>query len=67
MEYLSKKYASDFIGEFDGHIDNKAINEYFSNYVGYINDNEFRKYEITNDDDNGLLLILALITDSIEG
>lgn len=66
VEYLNKKYAADFMVKFDDHTyDNKAINKYFSNYAGYISGNESGKYGIVNDDD-GLLLILALITDKVE-
>lgn len=66
VEYLDEKYAEDFYVKFDNSTyDNQALNKYFSNYAGYIDGNERRKYGIMNDDD-GLLLILALITDKLE-
>lgn len=66
VEYLSNKYADEFWVKFDNSTyDNSQINKYFNNYTGYIEGNENRKYGIQNDDD-GLLLILALITDKVE-
>jgi len=66
VEYLSKKYDSQFNVKFDDtQYDNSEINKYFTNYSGYIEGNEDRKYGILNQDD-GLLLILALLTDKIE-
>lgn len=66
VEYLSKKYDSEFSVKFDNtKYDNCEINKYFANYSGYIEGNEDRKYGILNQDD-GLLLILALLTDKVE-
>lgn len=66
VEYLNNKYKEDFFISFDNSTyDNNCINKYFCNYIGYIEGNESRKYGIVNDRD-GLLLILALITDRIE-
>lgn len=66
IEYLSQKYDEEFSIKFDNtNYDNSEINKYFTNYSGYIEGNEDRKYRILNQDD-GLLLILALLTDKIE-
>lgn len=66
IEYLSQKYHEEFSIKFDNtNYDNSEINKYFANYRGYIEGNEDRKYGILNQDD-GLLLILALLTDKIE-
>lgn len=66
VEYLSQKYDEHFWVKFDNSkYDNSEINKYFNNYAGYIEGNERRKYGIMHDND-GLLLILALITDKIE-
>jgi hypothetical protein len=66
IEYLNKKYDQFFFVKFDNRTyDNSELNKYFSNYFGYIEGNENRKYGIMNDED-GLLLILALITDKVE-
>lgn len=66
VEYLSSKYKDEFFIVFDNGIyDNEQINLYFFNYVGYIEGNECRKYGIINEDD-GLLLIVSLLTDKIE-
>lgn len=66
VEYLSNKYPDEFWVKFDNSTyDNSQINKYFNNYTGYIEGNEYRKYGIQNDDD-GLLLMLALITDKVE-
>ena len=66
VEYITKKYNEDFGVKFDNSTyDNSAINKYFLNYSGYINGNESRKYGIMNEND-GLLLILALIADKVE-
>lgn len=66
IEYLSQKYDEEFSIKFDNtNYDNSEINKYFTNYSGYIEGNEDRKYGILNQDD-GLLLILALLTDKIE-
>ena len=66
VQYLSQKYDEDFWVKFDNNTyDNREINKFFNNYVGYIEGNESRKYGIMNDND-GLLLMLALITDKVE-
>ena len=66
VEYLSNKYDDEFFVKFDNSIyNNNIINKYFYNYSGYIEGQERRKYGIMNPDD-GLLLILALITDQVE-
>ena len=66
IEYVFNKYKNDFCVKFNNEIyDNKVLNSYFTNYNGYIQGNESRKYGIMNDMD-GLLLILALISDKIE-
>lgn len=66
VEYIFEKYEQDFTNKFDNSTyDNKKINEYFYNYIGYVNGNEGRKYGIRHQDD-GLLLILALLADGIE-
>lgn len=66
IEYLNEKYKQYFFVRFDnGTYDNMQLNKYFSNYSGYVEGNESRKYGIINDQD-GFLLILALITDKVE-
>lgn len=66
IEYIYNKYKNDFFIPFDNSIyDNKQLNNYFKNYTGYIEGNEARKYGIMNDND-GLLLIISLISDEIE-
>jgi len=66
VEYLNQKYNNDFFVKFDNKTyDNTQINKYFANYTGYIEGNESRKYGIMNEED-GLLLILALINDKVE-
>ena len=65
VEYLYNKYKTDFYISFDNSVyDNLAINNYFSQYNGYINGNESRKYGVEND--NGLLLLVALLMDRLE-
>ncbi len=66
IEYIYNKYRSEFFVSFDNVVyDNETLNSYFQNYSGYISGNESRKFGIMNDND-GLLLILALISDKIE-
>lgn len=66
IEYLQNKYCHKFFIPFDNSMyDNKMLNRYFSNYDGFIQGNERRKYGIQQQDD-GLLMILALMTDKIE-
>lgn len=66
VEYLNSKHSDDFFVQFDNSIyDNAQLNKYFNNYTGYIEGNEARKYGIMNTDD-GLLLVLALISDKVE-
>lgn len=66
VEYITSKYAGSFSINFDNTIyDNKAINSFFSSYVGQIRGNENRKYGVVNDED-GLLLLLSAVADKIE-
>lgn len=66
IEYIFNKYQDEFSIAFDNEVyDNEALNLYFKNYSGYIQGNESGKYGIMNEDD-GLLLIPALISDKIE-
>lgn len=66
IEYISNKYQNDFFIDFDNCVyDYSELNLYFQNYDGYIQQNESRKYGIMNETD-GLLLVLALISDKIE-
>ncbi len=66
IEYIFNKYRDEFFVVFNNEVyDNEALNLYFQNYSGYIQGNERRKYGIMNEDD-GLLLIPALISDKIE-
>ncbi len=66
VDYIFDKYKNKFSTAFDNSIyDNAAINKYFSEYAGYIQGNEDRKYGIANEDD-GLLLIVSLIFDKVE-
>lgn len=66
IEYIFNKYREKFFVAYDNQIyDNETLNQYFQNYCGYIQGNESRKYGIMNEND-GLLLILALISDKIE-
>jgi len=65
VEYLFEKYK-DYIFDFQIVAEEyaKPLNKYFSDYDGYIQGNENRKYGIMNEND-GLLLILALISDKV--
>ncbi len=66
IEYIFNKYQDEFSIAFDNEVyGNEALNLYFKNYSGHIQGNESRKYGIMNEDD-GLLLISALISDKIE-
>lgn len=66
IDYLYLKYQSDFLDKFDNSCyNNVSLNAYFEQFHGYIESNEQRKYGIMNNDD-GLLLILALISDEVE-
>lgn len=66
IEYIFKKYEKNFTISLDNSIyDNKSLNSYFHKYSDYIDGNEYRKYGIQNDDD-GLLLIVALMMDKLE-
>lgn len=66
IEYIFKKYQNKFFHSFDNNMyDNKSLNEYFHKYSASIQGNESRKYGIQNDDD-GLLLIMALIMVKVE-
>ena len=66
VEYLYSKYKADFLISFDNSIySNESLNSYFGQYCGCIEGEEYSKYGITKSDD-GLLLILALISNIIE-
>ncbi|MFI3228485.1 MAG: hypothetical protein R3Y09_13940 [Clostridia bacterium] len=66
VEYLQGKYSDDFYIDFNNSIYNNAqINKYFYNFSGYIQGNERRKYAVMNDED-GLLLIISLISEKVE-
>lgn len=66
IEYIFNKYRDEFSIVFNNETyDNEALNLFFQNYSGYVQGNESRKYGIMNETD-GLLLILALISDKIE-
>lgn len=66
IEYLFDKYHNEFFVSFDNKsYDNKELNTYFQNYSGVINGNEARKCGVMNEND-GLLLILALISEKLE-
>lgn len=66
IEYLYNKYQDKFSVPFDDSTyNNEALNKYFQDYSGYVDANEERKYGIMDEND-GLLLILALIGDKIE-
>lgn len=66
IEYIYNKYQDEFSIPFDNSLyDNETLNQYFHDYTGYIQGNESRKYGIMNESD-GLLLVLALISDKIE-
>lgn len=65
IDYLAQKYKGSLLDpqiELDEYA--KPLNKYFSDYDGYIQGNEARKYGIMNTDD-GFLLLLALISDII--
>lgn len=66
IEYIFYKYREDFCVSFDNLVyNNKALNKYFQDSCGCIAGNESRQYGIMNETD-GLLIILALISDKIE-
>ncbi len=66
IEYIFNKYREHFFVLFDNFVyDNEALNTYFQDSCGCIVGNESRKYGIMNETD-GLLIILALISDKIE-
>lgn len=66
IEYIYNKYRQEFSVPFDNSLyQNDSLNELFYNYYGYIQGNERRKYKVMNEDD-GLLLILSMISDFIE-
>lgn len=65
VEYLVQKYDEEFSTKFNNSVySNSEINKYFNYFIDAINGNEIR-YKIMNDND-GLLLILALIAEIIE-
>ena len=62
VEYIYEKYKPHFPDTFEPlkKVYNiETLNEYFYNYVGYIEGNEDRKYGVENSSD-GLLLIVAV-------
>ncbi|MDL2289441.1 hypothetical protein LJB83_01610 [Clostridia bacterium OttesenSCG-928-F22] len=63
VEYIEGKYDSSFSVNMSTY-DCETINKYFSNYSGYIEGNENRKYCVSNAD-GGLLLILSLIMEKV--
>ncbi len=66
IEYIVNKYQDNSIVSLNnGTYNYEELNLYFQNYSGYIQGNESRKYGIMNETD-GLLLILALISDKVE-
>lgn len=66
IEYIYNKYKNEFSVHFDNQIyNNAALNKYFFNYTSYVEGNERRKYKLANEDD-GLLLIIALVFDALE-
>ena len=65
VQYIAEKYqASIFDAQIGEEEFAKPLNKYFSDYIGYIQGNEDRKYGIVNPDD-GLILIIALISDKV--
>lgn len=66
IEYISEEYKNEFSFSFDNsNYDNAALNQFFYDYSDYRYQTASRKYGLINHDD-GLLLILALITEKIE-
>ena len=66
VQYIREKYYDDLSNEFkDDKICNiKAWNDAFTNYYGYVNGDENRKFGIVNEED-GLLLVVTLIINII--
>lgn len=63
IEYIYEKYKDEFCIKFDGSLyDNEELNRWFYDFSGIIKGNEDRKYGVINPDD-GLLIILALISE----
>ncbi len=66
IEFISEKFKESLNIDFkNGIYDVAALNKYFSDYSGYINGNESRKYGIVNEND-GLLLLISLVSDRVE-
>ena len=65
VTYLNLKYKENFMVDFvNGAYDIKELNEYFTEFSGYIQGNESRKYRITNEN-HGLLLMVGLIMNGL--
>lgn len=65
IEYISQRYEKHFFGFDVSAYDTIALNKPFQDLGDYVRGNEFRKFGIEGEDD-GLLLILALIGNMIE-
>lgn len=66
VDYLNTKYRKDFMANFeDGTYDLQELNKYFSDYSGYIQGNESRKFGVYNANE-GLLLVIALIINGLK-
>lgn len=65
VTYLNEKYKDIFMVNFEQTYNIDELNNYFTNFAGYVQGNEGRKYGVINNDD-GLLLTLALIIDGLE-
>lgn len=66
VEYICEKYKEYIVIPFNNSVyDNNTLNLFFQDNVGCIEGNETKKYGIMNEND-GLLLIPALISDRIE-
>lgn len=66
IQFIREKYRGNMFNTFeeDCPYDLEDWNKAFSKYNGYIQGNERRKYGICNDDD-GLLLLVALILEMV--
>ena len=66
VNYLQLKYKDEFaINLLSDIYDINELNQAFGDFSGYIQGNESRKYGIENDDE-GLLIVLALILEQLE-
>jgi len=66
VTYLNRKYRGDFMPNFeDGTYDIEELNKFFLDFSGYVQGNESRKYGIVREDD-GLLLVLALVMNGLK-